>query len=245
MAVILPLLFVFSQVAVPHHAPVHHPYARPHHLRTVGPGPRLKAPAAAAPTQGDANEEAIEEVEAVVPVASDAATAGADASTDHLFGVVPDASAPLLTAAGAAGALGHLHAAVVHLPIAWVLLWAMVEMLSLVRPQSAFNGVALRLGLLTTLSYGPAVASGLCRLDELASNTKGYESAEALLHRNLIFASAILCLLCLLLRLINWRWPNMFCRLLGLMGVVAAAAITGYSAHLGGRMVYGADFLPF
>ena len=162
-----------------------------------------------------------------------------------MFGVAPDANAKITTAAGSAAALGHLHAAFVHMPIAWVLLWALVELFSLISENGALNPSALFLGFLTLLSYAPAALSGLCRMDELASASKGYDAAEALLHRNLIFTSAGLLGVCMFLRLINWRWPNMFCRLLCLMGVFGACVLTTYSAHLGGRMVYGAEFLPF
>lgn len=257
---VLPLFALVTQLMLPHHhAPVHHPYVRPHHLRTVGPGPKALAPhnkdvppaqAAAAAADDD-----IEEVESVTAEPQKAGTTPdgaaapstlpAGAQEDHVLGVVPNAAAPLGTLPWLAGALGHLHAALVHLPIAWVLLWALVEMLGLISDNKALAPSALTLAVLSTLSFAPAALSGLCRLDELASTTHGYDTAEAILHRNLIFVAAGLCGGCLVLRLIMWRWPNMFCRVLCLFGVVAACAITSYSAHLGGRMVYGADFLPF
>jgi len=254
----MPAFVLVSVLSVPHHhAPVHHPYVRPHHLRTAGPGPKLAAPSPAPAKGAEApKDEAIEEVEEVEAVeAVDAAAAPAAGAAglgqapgnpeDHVFGAAPDPNAKITTAAGAAAALGHMHGAFVHLPIAWVLLWALVELLSLISENRALNPSALFLGFLTLLSYVPAALSGLCRMDELASATKGYDTAEAILHRNLIFASAGLLGVCMLLRLINWRWPNMFCRLLCLMGVVAACVLTSYSAHLGGRMVYGAEFLLF
>lgn len=264
--VVLPLFVLVTQLMAPHHhTPVHHPYVRPHHLRTAGPGPRAmplhKAPPAvpAAPAHDDDDIEDVESVAPVVdagaqaPAAGSPGAAASDAATapppgaleDHVLGVVPNAAAPLGTLPWLAGALGHLHAAWVHLPIAWLLLWALVEVLSLISDHAALRPSALTLAVLTLLSFAPAALSGLCRLDELASTTHGYDTAEALVHRNLIFAAAGLCAGCLVLRLIVWRWPNMFCRLLCLMGVVTACAITSYSAHLGGRMVYGADFLPF
>jgi uncharacterized membrane protein len=222
-------------------------------LRTTGPGPALAAPAPAAKAAAAPADEAVEdveEVEAVDAAAPAAATTaapgqGSGALEDHVFGVAPDANASITTPAGSAAALGHLHPALVHLPIAWVLLWALVELLSLISENRALNPSALFLGFVTLASYAPAALSGLCRLDELASASKGYDGAEALLHRNLIFVSAAVLGVCLVLRLINWRWPNMFCRLLCLMGVFGACVLTSYSAHLGGRMVYGAEFLPF
>ena len=260
MPAFLPTVALVSMFAVPHHhAPAHHPHARSHQLRTTGAkGAPPSTPAKVAPAQeaapDDDDVEEVEDVEAVDPVAAVAPDAqGPKASgqaqgfaEEHVFGgVAPDANAKITTAAGFAAALGHMHAAFVHLPIAWVLLWALVELLSLISENRALNPSALFLGFLTLLSYAPGALSGMCRLDELASVTKGYETAEALVHRNLIFASAGILGVCMVLRLINWRWPNMFCRLLCLMGVVAACVLTSYSAHLGGRMVYGADFLPF
>lgn len=238
-ALLTPMALMITLGVVHHPAPAHHPHARPHGVHRAG----AKPAAAQVPVAQDDVEE-IESVEAVpTPAASD--TASPARLREHVLGAVPDATAPLSSAAGLAAALGHFHAAFVHLPIAWVTLWAMVEMLGVVSAHVALAPAALFLGFITLLSYAPAILSGLCRYDELSSATKGYETAEAILHRNLIYVSAALCAACLFVRLVHWRWPNVVCRLICLLGVGAAFAVTAFSAHLGGRMVYGAEFFPF
>lgn len=258
MPTVLPLFALLTSLAAhPHHTPIHHPHGRPHHAVDQVAGPKLvppaPPPASAGAKAADAN--AVEDIETVdtLDLAAPSAAQGQSlnpvtggvAKNEHVFGVAPDFSAKITTPAGAAAAMGHMHAALVHLPIAWVLLWAIIECISFIRPKSSLHPSALFLGFVSLASFLPAVLSGLCRLDELTSATKGYDTAEALLHRNLIFVGAGVCGICLVVRLIHWRWPKVFFRLISLMGVVSACAIISYSAHLGGRLVYGADFLPW
>jgi uncharacterized membrane protein len=244
------LTAVFILTAPQHVPPAHHPHLRPHNPHHSHRPPAAAAAAQSKAPTGDDVEavetvESVEAVDATSPAAEGLPGQASGTPIDHVFGVAPDSTASLLTPAGFSALMGHLHAALVHLPIAWVMLWAGLEVASMAFAGAFWGHGALVLGVITLASYGPAVLTGLCRFDELASASKGYEVGEAMLHRNLIFVGAGLCAVSLFIRLLNARWPNAFFKTLSLLGAVSALIVTGFSAHLGGRMVYGADFLPF
>lgn len=139
----------------------------------------------------------------------------------------------------------HMHAALIHLPVAWLMLWAGCEGLALLWPHPWLITSGLPLGLMTALGFAPSVYSGLMRLEELAGGQSGYDSAPALLHRNLLLASWTLVVVALALRLFNAPQRSGKLRMLYLLLVFASFALTAYSAHLGGALVYGDDFFPF
>lgn len=139
----------------------------------------------------------------------------------------------------------HMHAAVIHLPIAWLMLWAACEALALLWPHPWLVTSGLPLGLITAVAFAPSVYSGLMRLEELSGGQSGYDTAPALLHRNLLLASWTLVVVALALRLFNAPQRSGKLRMLYLLLVFGSFTLTAYSAHLGGVLVYGDDFFPF
>ena len=244
MAHVLAFVVALSASAV--QAPQHpHPHAPHAHPKATGkthlhkPGANHAAPKGNRAAAKEEKVEQIEEVEAVESVDA-GVTPNADGGTAAAKAAGPS---PLL---GLGAVLGHLHAAVVHLPIAWLALWAFFEALSVVwrHPWLLMSG--LPMSIVSVLSFGPAVYTGLARLDELATASPGYDVGPALLHRNLLFAAWGLCGVACMMRLTVARptagtTPRLSYRVL----VWVAFAITGWSAHLGGCLVYGDDFLPF
>jgi uncharacterized membrane protein len=139
--------------------------------------------------------------------------------------------------------VGRLHPALVHLPIAWLVLLVLVELGSLIRRRQEWERTGLWLLLLAVASAIPAIATGLLRAEEMLAEAP--EAAGlALRHRNLMFGAAGAAAVALALRLAR-RPPRGAWRALYLAIVLAAAGLVGYGAHLGAKMVFGVDYLPF
>lgn len=199
---------------------------------------------AAKPVALDADDE-VEEVEAVEPVEAVEAvqTQTAGAGSDAQSNAEPGATATGWTFNKL---LAHMHPALVHMPIAWLLGWCACECLSLLWAHPWLATAGLPVGLATVLSFAPAVLSGLWRLDELAGGGKsGYDVGPALTHRNLLFVVWGLVVLAAGVRLGNWHARNRASRFAYVVLVCVACGIAAWSAHLGGNMVYGDDFLPY
>lgn len=226
------------------HAPHAGHNAHPHAAASKAHGKVAKgAPTKAAAKDAATDDvEAIEQVEAVENVQAAPGEAGAAGAggTQQAKAAAQDPARSLATV------VGHLHAAVVHLPIAWSALWSFFEALSIVWPHPWLIMSGLPLGIVTVLSFGPAVYTGLARLDELAATSSSYDVGPAQLHRNLLFLAWALCGLACALRLTAARPGRGFAARAAYLALVwIAFAVTGWSAHLGGCMVYGDDFLPF
>lgn len=142
---------------------------------------------------------------------------------------------------GILGLIGRLHPLVVHLPIGWLLLLLFAELGAIVRKGELWPKATMVLLVLTAASIVPGVATGLIR-----HATHGGDDGEALilLHRNLMFGMAGAVYTALGLRL--WRRrPAGLLRLIYLTLIFGAAALMSVGAHLGGKVVYGPDYLPF
>lgn len=135
--------------------------------------------------------------------------------------------------------VGRLHPAVVHFPIAWLLLLLIVEIVGVRRP--AWHGAGLWMLLATLLTCMGAILTGLLRASHLRA---GSEAAQFVnLHRNLNLAMTLTLLLALAVRLLADRqaWGKWTYRAL----ILTATALVLLAANLGGKMVYGANYLPF
>jgi uncharacterized membrane protein len=136
---------------------------------------------------------------------------------------------------------GRFHAAAVHIPIGWALLAVMFECVVFGLKRLAFERISFAILVLADLSFVPAVVSGLLRVKEFNSE----QVADALLHRNFMLIAWAVVTAAIGIRLIlkhrlfgAWRFGYLTL-LLALMAVIA------YGGHLGGRLVYGDDYLPF
>jgi uncharacterized membrane protein len=138
--------------------------------------------------------------------------------------------------------LGRMHPLFVHFPIAWLILLLIVDLVTfgLKRPGLAASGYGLLGG--TMLAFIPALLTGLLRAKEVSSGAE-HELLE--LHRNVAFTLVGLCAVALSLR--AWRRNRLAGAELGiyLLLILAAAALVGLVGHLGGKMVFGVDYLPF
>jgi len=199
----------------------------------------LGAVALAAAAVADEPAEELEEIEEV--------------ETIEEVDVVPAGGGGAGTAAGGEGAgekrLGfaetaaRMHPALVHLPIGWLLLLLLVDLVGVGLAREPFRAVGPWIGVLTVLAFVPAAATGLLR-----QSFPPYDRvADPLLvtHRTLMLAVAGVTLVAVALRLLRrnrltgaWKWAY----LVLLAGAAATITIAG---HLGGKLVFGENYLPF
>lgn len=187
---------------------------------------------------GDDDDDDDDDVETIEDVGTSKAGAGVDGNSVQI-GAASEGAWTLNKL------WGHMHAALVHMPIAWLLAWAGAECLALLWPHPWLLTAGLPIGLMTALSFAPSVYSGLMRLDELSAGESGYDVAPALLHRNLMLAAWTLVVLAIALRLLRAPMRFKWLRRLYLLFVFVGFLLLAYSAHLGGVMVYGEEFFPF
>ena len=140
--------------------------------------------------------------------------------------------------------IGRLHPALVHLPIAWLLMVLLLDVGTFLFRQENWAGAGLVALCATVASFVPAIVAGLIRASYIPSQDPAYLEMQAR-HRNLAFVVGGLALVALALRLAKknqltgaLRWAY-----LGLIAI--AAALVGLVGHEGGKLVFGADFLPF
>jgi uncharacterized membrane protein len=138
---------------------------------------------------------------------------------------------------------GRMHPALVHFPIGWITLVLLLDLLTFVLGRRELETAGLWVLAFGVLAFIPAAASGLLRADTLTVSAGIYYPVE--LHRNLAFLVLLICLIALVTRFksrknltgaVQWAYLAM---------MVAAAGLIGFVGHLGGKMVYGENFLPF
>ncbi len=133
--------------------------------------------------------------------------------------------------------VGYFHSAAVHMPIAWLVLLALVD----VATFALRKGELLRLGFallaITAASFVPAMLTGLARLENMALEPEAL--APAVQHRNIMFICAAIVLAALALR---WRKKNQLggapAYAYGAL-LTAATALVIIGGHLGGAMIFG------
>lgn len=138
---------------------------------------------------------------------------------------------------------GKLHPAMVHLPIAWVFLVLLLDALTFGLGRAEYA----RFGLFTlgaaVVSAVPAMVSGLLRAEVLEAQPPLAPLVEA--HETLMFVMAAVLLAAFVLRLVMRHRLTGLARAVYLGLLVVTAALVGYGGHLGGRIVFGPDHLPF
>jgi uncharacterized membrane protein len=144
---------------------------------------------------------------------------------------------------GPAELAGRMHPAMVHFPIGWITLVLLLDLLALVLGRRELEAAGLWALGLGVLAFAPAIASGLLRADSLTVSAGIYYPVE--LHRNLAFLVLLICLAALLTRIKGRKNLTGAVKWVYLALMVAAAGLIGFVGHLGGKMVYGENFLPF
>jgi uncharacterized membrane protein len=142
---------------------------------------------------------------------------------------------------GTADLLGRLHVAIVHLPIGWVLMSLLLELLALRRRELAPAGAWVLAG--AVVSFVPGCVTGLLR--------EGFVSpapaVRALVqtHETLALTAAGLAIVALGLRLAFRKDLSGIRRTAYLAVLAASAATVAAAGHWGGKVAWGATNLPF
>jgi uncharacterized membrane protein len=139
--------------------------------------------------------------------------------------------------------LGRMHPAVVHFPIAWVFLALLIETLSLITKRPEFSAAGFFVQCLAALSFIPAATSGWVRASAMGTNPEFLRLMVP--HRNLNLAAGAIFFLAVALRIAGRnRWEGCL-RLVNLALIAISTAFLMYAGHLGGKMVFGTEYLPF
>ena len=136
--------------------------------------------------------------------------------------------------------VGRMHPAVIHMPIAWLVLLVLVDILNFVLGQKWLNKPGYWLLILTVCSFIPALLTGFINLNHKASVDE-----LAIQHRNMAILAFALCIAALNWRVIKKNNLEGGVKYLYLLLILLAAALIGQTGHLGGKMVFGLEYLPF
>lgn len=179
---------------------------------------------AGAPAAGDDIEE-IEEIETVEDV------------------VVAPAAGGAARELGVLEIVGRMHPALVHLPIAWLILLLLVDLAGVALGREPFRAVGIWLAGLLVLSFIPAAAAGLIRatFPPYTAQTEGL----VFLHRNLMLTVAGLTVAAFVLRLVRRNRLAGALQWAYLALLVAAVGLVTVAGHIGAKLVFGEDYLPF
>jgi uncharacterized membrane protein len=147
---------------------------------------------------------------------------------------------------GLADLIGRLHPALVHFPIAGLVALAIVDFLGLILRREAWRQAGMVVLIAAGVSLLPAAGTGLLRAAYM--QTDATEHALLVTHRTLNLTVAGLVAVALVLRLLRRRQQQGLqgaYRIVYLALVFGATGLVLLSASIGGRMVYGPDYLPF
>ncbi|RJO74291.1 MAG: DUF2231 domain-containing protein [Myxococcales bacterium] len=138
--------------------------------------------------------------------------------------------------------LGRLHPPIVHFPVAWLLLLALIDAATFLFARPWTTG-GYYLGFLALLSFIPAAVTGFLRYNALGLAGDAHELAET--HRNIVLTAFALLLVAVILRARKKNRLDGAARWVYLALVFAATLAVSLGGHLGGKLVFGAEFLPF
>jgi len=139
--------------------------------------------------------------------------------------------------------VGRFHVAVVHFPIAWLAITLLLDLLAFGLGRRELQTAGLWTLGAAVLSYAPGVFTGLLRQGFVSQAPTVRELVES--HERLILAS-----LAVAAAAFAWRWWHRRSLEGGRRGIylallAAACALVFAGAHLGGKVAWGPDHLPF
>ncbi len=140
--------------------------------------------------------------------------------------------------AGFVELLGRFHPALVHVPIAWLLLVVLLDVLTFSLRRDGFGRWGLYTLIGTTVALLPACLTGLLRAGPVAAASPAAASLVAV-HRGVMLGTIALTAVALAVRLgrrnrLEGAWKAAYLALIG-----TAFALVMIGAHLGGRIVFG------
>jgi|GEM_PF-863393 len=140
--------------------------------------------------------------------------------------------------------LGRLHPAIVHLPIGWLMMVFIIDAVTFVLKKANWEQWGFYALAGTVLSFVPAMTTGFLNADyQLAASADRLELITT--HRNLIIAVATICVLAFLIRFSKRHGLVGVHKLIYLGLISAATGLIGLAGHMGGKLVFGVNYLPF
>ena len=139
--------------------------------------------------------------------------------------------------------VGRFHNAVVHVPIGWLLMVLLLDALAFALGRKELEAAGLWALGGALLSFVPAIATGLLRQGFVSQAPDVRALVET--HETLIFVTAGVASMAFLWRLAFRRdlvgaKKGAYLALIGVAAVLVAVA-----GHWGGKVAWGADYLPF
>jgi uncharacterized membrane protein len=153
--------------------------------------------------------------------------------------VTPEEGPP----AGIITIVGRMHPSLVHFPIALVLVLALIDVLAVTLRNQALVSSGALIGVLALASFFPAIATGFLRASELAAH--GEIAVELPAHRLLMVSAAVFASVAVALRFSKRNQLGGLWRSVYLVLILIAAISVSIGGHLGGKMVFGENYLPF
>jgi uncharacterized membrane protein len=144
---------------------------------------------------------------------------------------------------GFADLVGRLHPALVHFPLAWLVGLAVVDFVAFILRRTSWATCGLPVLGGTVLGLIAAAGTGLLRAAHMFMDASDH--AVMVKHRTLNFVVAGLCVVALGLRGLRRDQFQGRTRIVYLVLIFAATVLVLISGSLGGRLVYGPDYLPF
>lgn len=138
---------------------------------------------------------------------------------------------------------GRMHPALVHFPIGWITLVLLLDLATFVLGRRELESAGLWALTFGVLAFPPAAATGLLLADHTAVAAGVYYPVET--HRNLAFLVLLICLIALATRWKARKNVTGAMQWIYLAMITAAAGLIGFVGHLGGKMVFGENYLPF
>ena len=139
--------------------------------------------------------------------------------------------------------VGRMHPAVIHFPIAWLTLLLLIETAALFTGKPEWSRFGLYVLILTLLSFIPAVTSGLILSKSQGSDPDFIKLMT--LHRNINLSVVLICVIAFILRIARSEKLQGRARLPYFLLILVSTALIAFSGHLGGKMVFGENYLPF
>ena len=144
---------------------------------------------------------------------------------------------------GASELIGRFHPAFVHFPVAWIVILVIFEIVALRTRDPYWSRASFVILFLTVLSFIPAMTTGFLLEDSVGGGPGFHDLLE--LHETLNIIAACIIAAAFLLQIFLIRDDKSIWKKAYLACVLASAGIVLYSAHVGGKMVFGENFFPF
>jgi uncharacterized membrane protein len=138
---------------------------------------------------------------------------------------------------------GRLHPAFVHFPIAWLFMLFVTEIIAFIYNKPTWHKAGFYMLIILVLSFVPAVTSGL--VDASLHDMDAAEHSIMVTHRTINFIITGLVVLALVFRLARRGELKGSLRGTYLGMIIIATVMIMISGHLGAKMVFGSNYLPF